>query len=395
MPEYRFTAVEPTTWVKTSRKIVAASREEAAAVLAADGIDVGSGELVEIAPAPPAAAGSLRPDDAVRVADGLAGLTAARLPLESGLEALAEELPVGPRRWALLRVAQRLRRGEPLATAGVELPRTLRTLLAACSRGGRFVDVFSDMASIEMRRLELHRRLWPVVVYAALLLGFSLLLFTALGFFVVPNFESIFKDFGTMLPPLTTVVVTVVSPAGTIVAFGATMVVVAAFAGLLVGRTQVPWFQDRFYGLPLVGPMSRYADWAEALRLLGLLVRMRIPLPEALRRAADAHPSPSLRDVCRGLAWNVEQGLSLAAAMGRDPRVPQRLQPLVENLDDPDALDATLTAAAETFEAQASQRTGLIRVILLPCILVAVLSFVGLIIVALFMPLISLIQKLS
>ena len=85
MPTFRFTPAGTFAGQYAARRIVAASREEAAALLAAEGIDVAAGELVDESTAEPdsfAAAERLSAEQSMRLAEGVAGLDVAVLEEE-------------------------------------------------------------------------------------------------------------------------------------------------------------------------------------------------------------------------------------------------------------------------------------------------------------------------
>jgi type II secretory pathway component PulF len=74
---------------------------------------------------------------------------------------------------------------------------------------------------------------------------------------------------------------------------------------------------------------------------------------------------------------------------------PASLVPVVEWGQRAPALAEAFRAAAEMFEGRVRSQGTLLESLLLPVMLLAIIAFVGAFVIAMFLPLISLIQKLS
>ena len=147
--------------------------------------------------------------------------------------------------------------------------------------------------------------------------------------------------------------------------------------------------------IPIVGSLFRYLSLSRFCHLLAVLVEFEIRLPDALRMAGDSTRDANIRQGGRLAAENVEQGSSLAEAGSATPHFPPDVVHLFRWESRKDAFRDALHGAAEMFAARAQTQSGLIPVLVEPIMLLVVGVTIGSIIIALFMPLIKLVNDLS
>ena len=134
---------------------------------------------------------------------------------------------------------------------------------------------------------------------------------------------------------------------------------------------------------------------AQFARLMGLLLDEQVPLPDALRLTAEGLRDADLAWGCRRVADDVENGQVLYERMAAMRQFPPSMIPLVEWGQRAPALPDGFRAAAEMFEGRVQSQGSLLEAILLPIMFLLIIAFMGMFIIAMFLPLISLIQRLS
>jgi len=164
---------------------------------------------------------------------------------------------------------------------------------------------------------------------------------------------------------------------------------------LLVAAPHVRWLWPALYKIPMMGPLLRWSHAAQFARLMGLLLDQQVPLPDALRLTSDGLRDADLTWGCRRVAEDVENGQMLYERMAAMRQFPPSMIPVVEWGQRAPALPDGFRAAAEMFEGRVQSQGSLIEAILLPIMLLLIIGFVGMFVTAMFLPLISLIQKLS
>jgi type II secretory pathway component PulF len=335
-------------------------------------------------------------EDAAELAGRVVGLVRANLPLAPGLRAMAAEMGRGRLAPMLTRIAGRLETGMSLEAAveaeGERFPPHVGGLIIAGARSGRLAEVLEQLVALRHHRGELRRRVWGALAYPAILLGVVSLLYVLFGLAVIPHFARIFRDFGTELPRLTTLVMGL-SDGGVWIFLG----VLAACATTLLALGTVPgppWTRRVLYAIPLLGPLWRWLRLVEFSRLMALLLDEQVCLPEALRLAGRALRTPGLAAGCRSAADHVEAGGSLADCIGRMWQFPASMRPLVAWGQQTSNLAEAFRAAAEVFEGRVRVYTALVESVLPPIVFFVAIASVGVLIVSLFMPMVSIMQYL-
>jgi general secretion pathway protein F len=335
----------------------------------------------------------------VELGGQVAELVKAGLPLGPGLRALAEEHAQRRLDRALRAIADRVDRGASLEEAvtaeAARFPKRLRGLLLTGARGGRIAEMLDETIAAQRRRMEVRLHVLLSLAYPSVLLAMMVAIYFLLSVMIVPQMADTFRDFNMALPEMTKFVLWLCSPAvGTVIGVGT-----LAFFGLVLllalAGPGTAWGEGLLYAVPVLGRLWKYHALAQCSRLLGLLVELQVPLPEALRLTADALQEHSLREGCRQVAANIEAGAPLAEALAWSPAFPPRLRPLVEWGQRAPALDESFRAAAEMFDGEIVVGRTLLDAIALPVIFVIIAGFVALVVVGLMIPLISLITQLS
>jgi len=329
----------------------------------------------------------------------IAGLTRAGLPLAAGLAALSEELPRGRLRRSMNELARALDAGAPLDQAIGDqqdrIPPHLRGLVVAGVRSGRIGDVLARFSSFAGLSVDLKRRLVLTLAYPLLTLAVTVGLFFFVSTFAVRQFELIFKDFNIPLPGLTIVIIQ-----------GARVINRASGPlGVVILCLVVGWVAARLFlkpaarrslstQLPLFGPIWAATRLAEFCHLLALLLEGQLPLPEALRLTGEGLQDSAMERACGIMAREVESGLSFAEAMSKLWRFPPGLPRLLGWAENQMALPEVLKLAAVLFETQARSRATLAGATVTIVCVILVLALI-MVIPGLFLPLITLISRLS
>jgi type II secretory pathway component PulF len=337
--------------------------------------------------------------DEDRLAGRMADVASAGLPLAAGLRVMAEET-TGRDRRGLLTICDRLEAGDPpdraLETAGADVSSHLVGIVRAGMRSGELGPLLTQYVERNRERADRRRNAIASLSYPLILAAITLGLLGFLFVFVVPGFVSIFEGFGTELPALTKfvlacaeflrshpwVIVTVFAVLG-----GLLIVAATTTQGAIV-------LQRCLYVVPVLGPIVRFNALASFCDLLGLVVSQRVPLPEALRMTASAVGDPELSRAARWMADDVERGID-PSRTPHDANLPTGLQQAFLWSDDGTAFGESLTAAARIYDARARINADLLHALLAPVVIVTLAATIGTVVVALFMPLIKLLNDLS
>jgi len=173
---------------------------------------------------------------------------------------------------------------------------------------------------------------------------------------------------------------------------GTLFVVLTVLASLGIGTPMTHRFTTT---MPLIGPIWHWSGTAAFSRLLATMLEYDIPLPDALLLARDGVRDPEVRAVAALCARGVENGRSLSELLAESNRLPASITPFVRWGERTGKLPEALRAITDMLLLRVQMRTLLLRSIAPPVVFILVGLMVGFIIIALFMPMVSLIQGLS
>jgi len=329
----------------------------------------------------------------------IADLTKAGMPLAAGLTALSEELPRGRLRRSMTELADALDAGVPLELA-IEnqqdrVPPHLRGLVIAGVRSGRLGDVLLRFSNYSGFAANLKRRLMLSLAYPLLTLAIALGLAVFVSTVVITQFQRIFMDFSIPLPGIVILLLSVarvINLASLPIGIAAAALILLVLAARIFLKSAVR--RSLSTQLPLLGWIWAPTRHAEFCRLLALLLESRSPLPEALRLTGEGIQDSGMNRACDRMAREVESGRSFAEAMSRIRRFPAGLPRLLSWAENQVTLPEVLHLAAALFETQARSQAALIAMIVTVASLLNVLALI-LVIPVLFLPLITLISRLS
>jgi type II secretory pathway component PulF len=334
---------------------------------------------------------------APEIAAQVVGATSAGVPLALGLRSLAEETPGRRLSARLTRLAQRLEQGQPLDRSLRDprdgLPDYVVGLIQAAVRCGDTGEAFVDLVD---HRRDL-QRMWHSVrselSYSLILVGLSLSVTVWVALGLVGPFVGLFREFDLELPAVSRALIWM------------TEVGVWWLLGLLVGAIAVTALFRLLCGaarwrrllasVPLIGPLWGWSAAAEWCWLLAILTARRIPLPEALQLAADGMHDAGFRETSRLFSGWTEEGRTLAEAMGKSPRLPATLNPVIRWGERCGCLPEAFRVGGDMFFERVLARADLVNTVVPPVVFIAVATLVLTVIFGLYAPLVSLIQGLS
>jgi type II secretory pathway component PulF len=324
----------------------------------------------------------------------LAAATRQQRPLAPAVVAFAQESPGALGRQAL-RLNVALEAGAPLANAlalvGPLMPVRGRSLLYVGQQTNQLTSAL-EAAADDQEPDNAAGEIMAHLTYLFWLLVFGATILTFVMLKIVPAFRQIFADFGTELPGMTLVLITlstILAEYWPLVLFSQLALWGAFVYSLLIYVGWIPW---RF---PLPLDWTRAMETSTALRGLALAAEGNRPLDQGIAALAVASPDYWIRhrlelvsnDVAAGLPW--WESLWLRRLIGTADRA---LLQAAERLGN---VPWALRALADRQRWRLTYRLRWALHLLAPPLLVAVGMIVGFVVIALFIPLIKLIETLT
>lgn len=302
-------------------------------------------------------------DDALRIVSEQSGTTRMRPVIESLLDAVLD--------------------GAHLSDAMAQHPEAFQddyvNMVRAGEAGGDIAHVFSELADLLERRLDLAGRLASALVYPGVLIVMALASITAVMGVLVPNLAPIFAESGRPMPAVIALVVRMREAWPLILTAGAAMGIGALGIGVTILRSNhLRRAADRILlGLPLAGTLSAEQNFARFSRTLGSLLRTGVPMLPALTSARSAVRNRHIGSGLEASLETVRNGQSLGRALSGRPGIPPVALRMITVGEETGKLDEMLLRAAIVLEQQSQRRIERLMTLLTPALTVAIAGLVG------------------
>jgi type II secretory pathway component PulF len=247
----------------------------------------------------------------------------------------------------------------------------------------------SRLSEVAEQEEELRARVRAALVYPLLIAGVGALTVVFLLLFVVPRLAGIFADTGQPLPLVTRMLLGV---SGFLWGWGGLAALVAVPAAVWGARRA--WADEalrarvdrRLFRLPVWGDAARKVAVARFARTLATLLSGGVPILEALKGSADAVGHPALKEQILAAAALVREGAPLSESLRRAPDFPSFLCQMIAVGEEGNILEKSLQKAAVTYEREADRAMKLLSSLLEPAMILAVGGVIGVIVIALLLP---------
>lgn len=305
----------------------------------------------------------------------------------------------GLRRSRLIKLAGRIRRGTPLSEIVIPqglLCRSAALEVQAGMRSGRLYESLRSAALRQTRELvddSQPGRVQLAMMYPAVMIAVSLLIVGFLMYFIVPKFKRIFDDFGTELPQITK---NLVAMSDNVFNFSLLAWPFVIFPIMMFALVCVAQFYGwRVVSQKILGYFFARAHTADLLRYMSQTVASGRPLQESLRGLAYMGVPQLMQRRVSGMISGIVQGESCWRQLRHQGFLRHNEVALLESAEKVGNLPWALNAIADGIERRWSYRMSALVEMFGPITVIMMGMVVGFIAIAMFMPLIKLLNDLS
>lgn len=341
--------------------------------------------------------GRVRPGQLVVFTRQLATLVEAGMPLLRGLRILEEQEEGRGLKRIISEVAQTIEGGGSLAEALAAHPRVFNTLYVSMVRAGELSGALETTLARLADFMEKTRRLKGKI--KAALFYPSAVLLVACGVvglmitFVVPRFQTVFEGLmeGRPLPVFTRFVFGVSQGVVRHVLPAAGFLAVLIVLFVLVLRTDRgrSGFDRLKLSMPLLGPLFRKVAISRFAGTLGTLISNGVPILQALNTVKETAGNRVLGHLIERVHEQVKQGEPLAPTLKASPVFPAIVAGMVDVGEQTGALPEMLMKISQNYDAEVDNAAAAMTSLLEPLILVFLAVVVGSIVIAMYLPIIT------
>jgi type IV pilus assembly protein PilC len=330
----------------------------------------------------------------------LATMIGVGLPLVRSLHSIARDHHDKKLATMIEQVANDVQKGDSLSAALAKHPAAFGEVFVSLVNTGEVsgtLDKILDQTSTYLEKAEsLRLKVEAALRYPTFVLTFALLTMLAMIVKIIPMFAAIYAQFRVPLP-LPTQVLLGISRVVTsnILVF----LVLTSGAGLAFWYwTQTPpgrlWIDRLKFNLPLFGPLIKMYAVTKFARTLGILTSSGTQILYALRVMKPVPGNKVLEQGIDFVRGQVEQGSSLARSMAEAGPFPEMLVQMTATGEETGQLDIMLMRTADFYEQRVSAAVDGLSSLVEPIAIVTLGLVVGLMLVALYLPIFNLGQAM-
>ncbi len=266
-------------------------------------------------------------------------------------------------------------------------------LVAAGEQSGLLDELLERLAQHKEKSLAITSQLRAALIYPLAVVSCAVLVTAIIMIWVVPSFAQVYSSFGANLPWPTQVVIVI---SDFLAAYWWVLIACIAAVSMLLTRAwrrSASWHArcDRLLlRLPLFGGIVHKACLARWTRTLATLFAAGLPLVTALRSVAGVAGNAVFADATGGIAQQVSQGVSLAAAIEGARCFPDMVGQLVAVGEESGALDQMLAKVADFYEIEVNEAVAALSTLMEPIIMLVLGVVIGGLIVAMYLPIFQL-----
>ena len=340
----------------------------------------------------------------------LSTLQDAGLPLLRSIQVLESQQRPGLLKSILAQVAEDVEAGTTLSDAMAKHPKAFSRLYCkmvnAGEIGGVLDVILQRLANFLEKAQRLRRRIIGALIYPVAVMTISVAIIAGIMIFVVPKFQSIFNDFEVELPGLTLWLIDASMwvagqlhedqqiPGGVWIVL--TPIVVWLTFKLIrwtePGRAITDIVRIR---IPVFGNLMKKSAVASFTRTLGTLISAGVPILEAIMITRDASGNYVFEKALMKVHDSIREGETFAAPLREAKVVDGIVVNMIDVGEETGDLDTMLMKIADNYDEEVDVAVQSVLSLMEPLLVVVLGGSVGTIVLALFLPLVKMIESVS
>lgn len=325
----------------------------------------------------------------------------AGLPVLRSLRILEKQMKPSALKNALIDVVDDVESGSTLSEAMGKHPKAFDRLyvnmVKAGEAGGALEVIMQRLAEFKEKSQTLKRKIIGAMVYPCVVImaAVGILIFIMVA--IIPKFEKIFREFGLKLPALTQFLIDVslwcssywwclpLIPLGIWLLF---KLIRLSRAGNYALDRMTLW-------IPIVGKIVEKTIVARTTRTLGTLVSSGVPILESLAIVRETANNAVFERMYQRVYESIREGDTIAEPLRESRLVDDMVTNMVEVGEETGDLDTMLYKIADFYDEEVDTAVKSLISLLEPIMIIVLGGIIGTIVVALFLPMLGLLEGLS
>lgn len=331
----------------------------------------------------------------------LSTLQDAGLPVLRSLKILEGQAKPGPLKNALGGTIEDIESGSTMSEAMAKQPKAFDELyvnmVRAGEAGGALELILQRLADFKERAQTLKKKVQGAMIYPCAVVSVAVGIVGFIMYWIIPKFKAIFEGFGTDLPKITEILIATSDMVVNYFYLGPAFPIAIWLFLKIVRKNKTGEYIVDYCALrlPLLGNILSKSTTARIMRTLATLISSGVPILEALTIARDTAGNAVFKRAFDNIYAAIREGESIAQPLKEARITDDLVVNMVDVGEETGALDVMMYKVADMYDEEVNTLVdGLVKLIE-PMLVVVLGLVVGFIVIALFMPLIKLLNDLS
>jgi type IV pilus assembly protein PilC len=325
----------------------------------------------------------------------------AGLPVLRSLKILEGQMKPGVLKNALIDIVDDVESGNTLSEAFGKHPKCFDRLyvnmIRAGEAGGALEVILRRLAEFKEKAASLARKVKGALVYPIVVVTVAVSILAFIMIFIIPKFEKIFSEFKMKLPYITELLIAI-SRLFVRYWYLLPVIPIALIVTLKLIRLNKSgaYILDKIkLKLPVAGMITEKTIVARTMRTLGTLISSGVPILEALSIVRETAMNAVFEEMFQRVYESIREGETIATPMRETKLVDDMVVNMIDVGEETGDLDTMLNKVADVYEEEVDVLVESLISLLEPLMIVVLGFIVGTIVIALFMPLLELLDGLS
>jgi len=304
----------------------------------------------------------------------------------------------------LLDIGERVESGESLSNAMRRHPRTFNNLFVGLIRAGEIGGVLEEtlqrLASFLESDVALRRKVKSALTYPVLVMIAAVGIVIFLVSWVVPQFAALFRDIGLKDDEFPAATKFLIDLSANLQKNWLVMIVTVAavytawklFVSTKFGRRTAD--RMKLY-VPVFGKLHHKVCMARFSRTMGTLLTSGVPILQAMETVSGTVGNTVMADAVLDARAKIREGERIGEPLEASKMFPPMVVHMIGVGEESGSLDYMLQKIADFYEAEVEATLASLTAALEPVLIVFLGFVVGFIVIAMMMPMVKVIERLS
>jgi len=343
----------------------------------------------------------IKPREIVMFSRQLALLLEAGTDIVTSLDLLQDQIANSTLKKTIGEVASDIRTGSSLSMALSRHPRAFSEMyyraIAAGEEGGNLEVVLRQMAEYIEKGVATQKQIKSALIYPLIVVLVAIGVIVILVTTVFPTFAGLYSQLGATLPLPTRILIGItdwLNQYGLYLVIGILAAIGATFAYIKTPAGKYRWHK-MMLRFPVVGRIVHLSELSRCCRTMAMLVRVGLPLPEVLAMTSHSSNNKVVVENVTEVQQALIRGEGLAQPMAKRKLFLPLMTQMVKIGEESGNLENTLATVAESFEAEADDKTKSAVALIQPVLTIIIGLVIGFIVLSMVGAMYSMYGQLS